>query len=67
MTTTPPTPTTVRRPQRRTGAALPGPRPPAPARPRTRCCRTWSSEHLSPGGTVVRTTWHEPACRTPGR
>ncbi|MEU9047333.1 MULTISPECIES: hypothetical protein [unclassified Kitasatospora] len=37
--------------------------PPAPTRPgRTECCRTWSSEHLTPGGVVVRTTWHEPAC-----
>ncbi|MFJ2864082.1 hypothetical protein [Kitasatospora sp. NPDC087314] len=26
------------------------------------CCRTWSSEHLTQGGLVVRTTWHEPAC-----
>ncbi|MER7585218.1 hypothetical protein [Kitasatospora sp. NPDC097691] len=37
--------------------------PPAPARPGSAgCCPTWSSEHLTPGGVVVRTTWHEPAC-----
>lgn len=28
------------------------------------CCRTWSSEHVTQGGLVVRTTWHEPACPT---
>ncbi|MFD9688443.1 hypothetical protein ACFXPX_32725 [Kitasatospora sp. NPDC059146] len=31
------------------------------------CCRAWSNEHISPGGLVVRTTWHEPACATWGR
>ncbi|AUY53615.1 hypothetical protein [Streptomyces sp. CB01881] len=38
--------------------------PPAPTRRRGTggCCRTWSSEHICPGGLVVRTTWHEPAC-----
>ncbi|MDH6711345.1 hypothetical protein P3T27_008103 [Kitasatospora sp. MAA19] len=40
---------------------------PAPARPSGGCCRTWSSEHITPGGMVVRTTWHEPACRTWGQ
>ncbi|MFH8388050.1 hypothetical protein ACH4E7_45500 [Kitasatospora sp. NPDC018058] len=35
---------------------------PALERPGGGCCRTWSSEHLTPGGLVVRTTWHEPAC-----
>ncbi|MFJ7250175.1 hypothetical protein ACIQWA_36825 [Kitasatospora sp. NPDC098652] len=36
---------------------------PTPARSgEAGCCRTWSSEHLTPGGMVVRTTWHEPAC-----
>ncbi|WP_190215105.1 hypothetical protein [Kitasatospora indigofera] len=42
----------------------------AGARSRTgpgRCCRTWSSERLLPGGAVSRTTWHEPACAARGR
>ncbi|MET9619002.1 hypothetical protein [Kitasatospora indigofera] len=41
----------------------------AAARSRTgagRCCRTWSSERLLPGGAVARTTWHEPACAARG-
>ncbi|CAN3985574.1 hypothetical protein KPATCC21470_8306 [Kitasatospora purpeofusca] len=40
-------------------------RPPAPARPRRAggCCGTWSSEHLTRDARVVRTVWHEPACR----
>ncbi|WP_329492774.1 hypothetical protein [Kitasatospora herbaricolor] len=43
---------------------------PAATRSRTgpgRCCRTWSSERLLPGGAVSRTTWHEPACPARGR
>ncbi|WP_329492992.1 hypothetical protein [Kitasatospora herbaricolor] len=71
------TPTRNRR-RRRRPAALAGTAPaaqartqmpPAPARARGTggCCRTWTSEHLSLGGTVVRTTWHEPACRIWGR
>ncbi|WP_194235901.1 hypothetical protein [Streptomyces sp. CB01881] len=63
--------------------ALPAPAVPAPAVPAAPvragrptavagtggggCCRTWASEHLTQGGQVVRTTWHEPACRTSGR
>ncbi|MFJ4188950.1 MULTISPECIES: hypothetical protein [unclassified Kitasatospora] len=37
-------------------------RQPGPAAPGGRCCRTWSSEHLTRSGAAVRTTWHEPAC-----
>ncbi|WP_431676083.1 hypothetical protein [Kitasatospora sp. KL5] len=53
-----------RRPTTRTAA----PDSPAPAAqasgPPTAvfCCRTWSTERLLPGGAVVATTWHEPAC-----
>ncbi|MFD9690630.1 hypothetical protein ACFXPX_37470 [Kitasatospora sp. NPDC059146] len=39
-------------------------RQPVPAPPVGRCCRTWSSEHLTRSGRAVRTTWHEPACRS---
>ncbi|MQS17851.1 hypothetical protein F7Q99_38100 [Streptomyces kaniharaensis] len=60
-----------RRPRRPAAPTVPAPaapvraaRPSAPARPGGGCCRTWSSEHLTPGGMVVKTTWHEPACRT---
>ncbi|MFJ9777784.1 hypothetical protein ACIRVF_42195 [Kitasatospora sp. NPDC101157] len=59
-----------RRPARLALSATPAPvhaeMQAAPARPRTagECCRTWSSEHLTPGGVVVRTIWHEPACQT---
>ncbi|MFD8706576.1 hypothetical protein ACFV1W_28905 [Kitasatospora sp. NPDC059648] len=57
------------RPDAFTAAAPARPaRPAVPARPGGGgCCRTWSSEHRTPGGTVVRTTWHEPACKTGGR
>ncbi|MFI9365208.1 hypothetical protein ACIG5E_29770 [Kitasatospora sp. NPDC053057] len=57
-----------RRPDAFTAAApVRAARPSAPARPGgSGCCRTWSSEHINPGGTVVRTTWHEPACKTRG-
>ncbi|MCG6499780.1 hypothetical protein [Kitasatospora sp. A2-31] len=75
MTTSP---SAARRPRRRprpappagtptAAATAPGHRPPATLRPGGGCCRTWASEHISPGGKVVRTTWHEPACRTGGR
>ncbi|MEV7928162.1 hypothetical protein [Kitasatospora sp. NPDC088264] len=36
--------------------------PSGPRRPAAGCCRTWNSEHRLPGGQVVRTTWHQPAC-----
>ncbi|WP_030273861.1 hypothetical protein [Streptomyces sp. NRRL B-24484] len=75
MTT--PSPRRPRRPRRRPAspsAAVPtapacGERLPAPGRVAVAraCCRTWSSERISQGGTVVRTTWHEPACRSWGR
>ncbi|MER8184936.1 hypothetical protein [Kitasatospora sp. NPDC094015] len=70
------TPTTRRRGRRPAAPAVPlptvparGARGPAPSRPRggAGCCRTWSSEHLSLSGSVVRTTWHEPACKARSR
>ncbi|WP_407914041.1 hypothetical protein [Kitasatospora sp. NE20-6] len=42
-------------------------KPSAAARPYGGCCRTWASEHISRGSLVVRTIWHEPACKTWGR
>ncbi|MFD0264478.1 hypothetical protein ACFXKJ_33965 [Kitasatospora indigofera] len=58
-------------PPARTAPARTSPaRAAAGARSRTgpgRCCRTWSSERLLPGGAVSRTTWHEPACAARGR
>ncbi|MEV6979136.1 hypothetical protein [Kitasatospora sp. NPDC093806] len=56
-----------RRPATLTTALPTAPAPVPPSRPDRGCCRTWSSEHRTSGGTVVRTTWHEPACRTWGR
>ncbi|MFE7526846.1 hypothetical protein ACFU7Y_14105, partial [Kitasatospora sp. NPDC057542] len=63
------TPTRHRRRRRHPAdAALPAvaQMPPAAARQRGAggCCRTWFSERIRPGGLVVRTTWHEPACTT---
>ncbi|MEU4862534.1 hypothetical protein ACIG0C_30000 [Kitasatospora aureofaciens] len=65
------TPTRPRRRRRRPAVPAAAPvcaaRPPAPPRTGGGCCQTWSTEHISPGGMVVRTTWHEPACTTWGQ
>ncbi|MFE6869519.1 hypothetical protein ACFVFS_23565 [Kitasatospora sp. NPDC057692] len=61
------TPQTRRRRRRPSAPTVPAraAASPAPVRPRSTagCCRTWSSEHRISGGAIVRTTWHEPACR----
>lgn len=51
---------------------LPAPAPPAAPDPEQRvpgpsgrvCCITTMTEHVTIGGTVVRTRWHEPHCVT---